>query len=397
MLNYSTIFAPASRAHAEHGNAHARAGRAESMTMMRFNPARLLAAVLLLAASLPLAAQTIDICDRTPEVEAKILAALELTADDCAAVPADRMAAIARLSISRGSIAALRAGDFDNLTALEELNLWGHPLTTLPPSIFDNLTALKSLRLLENQLATLPAGIFDNLTALESLNLRDNRLAALPSGIFDKLTALEWLVLSSNLLATLPAGIFDNLTALESLGLSSNLLETLPPGIFDKLTALLYLNLNTNRLAGLTFEHALFANLHSLYGRPQHPLSFYQAAPPTLPPCQPPGGFPSEADGGCDTGTTPTPPPAPEPEPEPEPPDSPEPEPPAEGDLAGRIAALERKLAALERQAALDADESRETDAVHRHLIDGAAERLDAIEENMPPRRLRLWMPPPEE
>ena len=178
--------------------------------------------------------------------------------------------------------------------------------------------------------------------------------------------------------------------------MNDNRLSSLPPGIFDKLTALEYLDLIINRLAGLTAQHTLFARFNYQIALSRFTLRLHgQAYPPSPPPCQPPRGFPSEVDGGCDTGATPTPPPSLEPEPEPEPPVSPEPDPPADGDLAGRIAALEAKLAALERQAALAADESRETDAAHGRLLDAAAERLDAIEENMPPRRLRLWQPPP--
>ena len=290
----------------------------EILNRMRFNLARLLAAVLMLAAfNFPVAAQgpaTIDICDRTWQVEHAILRTLKLTVDDCAAVPDRLMASIGSLSFYEyGNIASLRQGDFDDLTALR------------------------------------------------SLGLSDNRLATLPAGIFDKLTNLHWLNLSSNRLATLPAGIFDKLTGLREL------------------------YLRNNRLAGLTAEHALFDNL---------PVGIYlsldrQVAPSSPPPCQPNGGFPAcpaEPEPEPDPPAPPEPEPEPEPDPEPEPPVSPEPEPPADGDLAGRIAALEAKLAELER-----------TDAVHRYLIDDAAERLDAVEENMPPRRLRLWMPPPEE
>ena len=83
--------------------------------------------------------------------------------------------------------------------------------------------------------------------------------------------------LASRNLARLKQGDFDDLTALEWLCLSNNRLETLPSGVFDKLTALEYLHLRG------------------------------QAAPPSPPPCQPPGGFPSEADGGCNPTKTPAP------------------------------------------------------------------------------------------
>ena len=98
--------------------------------------------------------------------------------------------------------------------------------------------------------------------------------------------------------------------------------------------------------------------------------------------------------------------PGPEPDPDPsDPGPEPNPDPPADGDLAGRIAALEARLAELTRRQALDADESREADAVHQRRIEDAAaerqsldERLDAIEEDMPPRRLRIpVLAPPSE
>ena len=98
--------------------------------------------------------------------------------------------------------------------------------------------------------------------------------------------------------------------------------------------------------------------------------------------------------------------PGPEPDPDPsDPGPEPNPDPPADGDLAGRIAALEARLAELTRRQALDAGASREADAVHQRRIEDAAderrsfgERLDAIEEDMPPRRLRIpVLAPPSE
>ena len=395
---------------------------------------RLLATLCLLAAvNSPVAAQgqnpfmaatatstpaTIDICSRTDEVEAALLAALSLNPDDCAAVPAASLAGIDALNFWDNGIAALRTGDFDNLAALRSLNLSANPLTTLPSGIFDNLAALESLSLEINQLTTLPSNIFDNLAALISLSLGSNPLTTLPSGIFDNLAALNNLSLNGNpLLTTLPSGIFDNLAVLQGLDLISNSLTTLPPGIFDNLSAerqSLDLNLSRNQLDGLTYGHPLFDKLWRFPSRVSTGFRLTldgQSRPPTPPPCQPAGGFPAEGEAECQAAEPepepePEPPIAPEPDPpaEPDPEPDPSPEPPADGDLAGRIAALERKLAALEQQAALDADESREADAALQRGIDDAAterrsmgERLDAIEANMPPYRLQLWLPAPEE
>ena len=413
----------------------------------------------LLAASPLVAAQrtatttpeTIDICDRTAQVEAGILAALELDADDCAAVPAERMAAIRFMDLGRAGIATLRVGDFDNLDGLRQLNLHHNQMETLPSSIFDALNELRYLLLNNNnQLATLPSGVFDALDGLKHLFLHSNRLAALPAGIFDELDELNWLWLNGNQLRALPSGIFDNLdrldwlslgvnrlralppgifdeldglrdihlndndletlpagafdklVALETLDLGDNDLETLPAGIFGKLAALDRLDLNGNRLAGLAREHPLFDNLPSGVAL----LLSGQRRPNPPPPCQPEGGFPSEGD-GCRAAPEPDPPAPPGPGPEPEPGPE-EPDPPADGDLAGRVAALERQLAVLMRRTALDADERREADAALQRRIEDATaermeadaahdERLSAIEESIPPRRLRLWSPPSEE
>ena len=114
---------------------------------------------------------TIDICDRTPEVEAAILAAIPAPAPSCGAVPASSLSAIDSLGLNGEGLTALLAGDFDNLTALHDLWLSSNRLTSLSAGIFDNLAALKSLQLGGNRLTSLPAGIFDNLTALRWLRL----------------------------------------------------------------------------------------------------------------------------------------------------------------------------------------------------------------------------------
>ena len=147
---------------------------------------------------------------------------------------------------------ALKAGDFDGLTALTYLYLSGNDLVSLPAGIFDDLTALTTLDLTGNGLSPLPVGIFDNLTALRKLYLDQNGLVSLPVSIFDNLTALTELWLTHNDLVSLPAGIFDNLTALTQLWLSYNDLVSLPAGIFDNLTALTDLRLHSNEISDVS-------------------------------------------------------------------------------------------------------------------------------------------------
>ena len=182
---------------------------------------------------------------RTQKVQDTIVAAVT-GADSAADVTAEHLAGIKTLNLSKQSIATLKAGDFNGLTALKELDLSKNSLSSLSAGIFDRLTALKELNLSKNSLSSLSAGIFDGLTALKELDLSKNSLSSLSAGIFDGLTALEGLNLGNNSLSSLSADIFSKLTKLEFLYLDNNGLSSLPDGIFNKLTALEELWLNDN-------------------------------------------------------------------------------------------------------------------------------------------------------
>ena len=195
----------------------------------------MITALLLSAAS---QAQTVDICDRTPQVRDAILK--ELGTDDCAAVNSARMTTgIETLNLEQKGITELQAGDFDGLTGLRELNLRDNRLTTLPDGVFDRLGSLESLNLWINQLTSLPDGVFDGLDNLRALDLSDNKLTSLPGGVFDGLSSLEYLYLHQNQLTSLPDGVFDGLSSLQTLWLLRN------------------------RLVGLTRDDPLFAAFSS--------------------------------------------------------------------------------------------------------------------------------------
>ena len=189
-------------------------------------------------------AQTVNICDRTPQVRVAIMAVID--ANNCDAITAAQLAAVNGLLCLRydggwnesclpskrdNSIyhrrppGALKSTDFDGLTGLE-----GLVISTRPESGFSFPD--------QSPLTTLPDGIFDGLTSLRTLSLQDNKL-------------------------TLQAGLFDRLTRLRTLSLVRNQLTTLPAGIFDSLTSLQYLNLQENHLVGLTRNDPLFARLPS--------------------------------------------------------------------------------------------------------------------------------------
>ena len=194
---------------------------------------------------------TINICDRTPQIEAKILRVLGKTSADCGSVTAAELAGIRTLGVTNSrSLTALKDGDFDGLTGLEWLSLAENDLGSLPSGLFDKLTSLEYLNLMENGLSSLPSGVFDKLTKLEWLRLDCNNLSLSP-GMFDKLTSLRGLWLAQNNLSSLPSGVFDKLTSLEGLNLGGNNLSSLPAGVFDKLTSLKVLNLHFNDLVSL--------------------------------------------------------------------------------------------------------------------------------------------------
>ena len=250
---------------------------------LRILPAALLPALLLiltLGAAPPAQAQTIvNICDRTPAVEASILASVQVRTDDCAEVTDSMLAGITNLNLSYRGITALQAGDFAGLTAMTSLSLNGNSLTTLPAGIFSDLTALNVINLSRNLLTKdLPPTVFSGLTALRTLNLNNNRMSELPAGLFNGLTALRTLNLQNGIgeirsIRSLPAGIFDDLTALSSLDLSFNRLTTFPAGIFSNLASLNSLKLNKNSLARVpdTAFSGFQGQLNTLQGGSQDP------------------------------------------------------------------------------------------------------------------------------
>ena len=135
--------------------------------------------------------QTLGICGRSPAVQAAIIAAPQVTTNDCGAVTDEVLSAITGTLDLSGSISALQAGDLAGLTGLTGLNLSGNGLTALTAGIFDDLGAVTTLDLSGNALAAgaLTAGdsatsIFVPLVALTSLDLSDNWIAELPAGIF---------------------------------------------------------------------------------------------------------------------------------------------------------------------------------------------------------------------
>ena len=114
------------------------------------------------------------ICERTRKVRDTLLTKIP-DVNRCADATAEHLAAITGiLSLNGQNITALRAGDFDGLTALEQLWLDSNSLTSLSPGVFAGLTSLRNLWLNDNMLTTLPDDVFEPLTLLTDLRLSGN-------------------------------------------------------------------------------------------------------------------------------------------------------------------------------------------------------------------------------
>ena len=186
------------------------------------------------------------VSDRTQQVQDRIVA-LVPGVDSADDVTAAHLALITNLNLSDQSITALKAGDFDGLSALRSLSLAKNTLSSLPAGIFSGLSSVSSLDLGSNELSSLPDGVFSGLSSMSRLNLSYNSLGSLSANTFSELSALTGLDLGNNQLSSLLADIFSGLSSLNWLSLSSNQLSSLPDGLFSGISSLnsLYLGDNT--------------------------------------------------------------------------------------------------------------------------------------------------------
>ena len=228
----------------------------------------------------------VNICDRTPEVEAVILA--EVTGATCSTITDAQLAAIVGSLLIEGySSPTLLSSDFAGLTGvnfltisaspdletvpanafsemphLRDLYLTDNAIDTLHPNAFGDLSELEALNLTYNHIKILEEGVFSGLSSLTSLILQKNALAEVNPGVFDALTSLTYLALQSNNIADLDAGTFNKLTGLTSLILSENELSSVHADLFDGLTSLQYISLDYNELSSVDAD--LFDGLTSL-------------------------------------------------------------------------------------------------------------------------------------
>ena len=252
-------------------------------------------AVLILATgvSTSSAQTTINICDRTPEVEAAILARIHdpqgggSPGTTCDAVTPSqlRLWRFSPLEIEGYSSARIVPGDFEGIQ-VGELRITNSPqLTTIPANAFSGLYEIETnvnanklvlknnaidtiesgafsgvkfkvddyglIDLSGNKIAFLPAGAFEGTTYLEWVNLEHNYIEFLDGDTFTGLSNLKALSLDTNNIQFLDSSIFTPLPNLDSVGLRNNSLSSLPENLFDGLTSLRSLYLIGNKLTSL--------------------------------------------------------------------------------------------------------------------------------------------------
>ena len=178
---------------------------------------------------------------RTQQVQDAIVAAVP-DVDSMDDVTAENLAAITSLSLQGTGITALKAGDFDGLTALTTLNLAQNNISDI--SSLSGLTTLTTLHLNNNGGLSdlLPLAGLINLT---TLNLHNNEIESISS--LSGLTSLTTLNLHNNEIESISS--LSGLTTLTTLHLNNNDISDISS--LSGLTSLTTLDLNTNVLSGL--------------------------------------------------------------------------------------------------------------------------------------------------
>ena len=167
------------------------------------------------------------VCGRTKQVSDAIVAALE-DAKSCDEVTDGQLSGITGLDVAGENMEALRAGDFDGLSALELLKLGDNKLTGLPVAIFAELVDLDTLELQDNQLTSLSSDVFCGMSKLKTLNIAGNRLSGLSGNQFACVPELQILQVQGNQLSEIPGGIFNGLSSLAEVDLDGNTVNPLP-------------------------------------------------------------------------------------------------------------------------------------------------------------------------
>ena len=189
---------------------------------------------------------TVNICDRTPEVEAALLAFIQANEPSvtCSTVTDAQLASVDYLNVLDGySSSSIVPSDFAGLTTLIELQVgYSQQLTTVPANAFRELkgtTRLGYIGLSGNRIKTVHPDAFDGLTfstvakQTPGIALNGNVIETLPASVFDDVTGLKSIDLSYNHITGFEDGVFAGLNELKRLYLSRNHIKVLPDGTFE--------------------------------------------------------------------------------------------------------------------------------------------------------------------
>ena len=209
------------------------------------------------------------VSDRTAAVRDAIVAEVPYVnnADD---VTAAHLAAITSLDVSRKSITALKAGDFNGLTALSTLYLPYNSISDI--SALEDLTSLTTLHLHGNSISDISA--LEDLTSLTTLFLYDNSISDISA--LEDLTSLTTLYLGWNSISDVSA--LEDLTSLTTLFLNSNSISDV--SAFEDLTSLTLLYLAHNSISDYGPLRRLKAAISVIAGHPGLTLDFTIPAVP---------------------------------------------------------------------------------------------------------------------
>ncbi len=146
-------------------------------------------------ADMDLAATSLPVSKRTPQVRDAIVAAVSgiTSAEE---VTGAHLAAITSLNLRSAGISELKSGDFAGLTGLTSLNLYGNLLSILPNGIFEGLISLTTLRLGGNTVAPMPL-----LVSLQQVSDNQFRAVISTGAPFDIV-----LPINNSLMVTIPKG-----------------------------------------------------------------------------------------------------------------------------------------------------------------------------------------------
>ena len=156
------------------------------------------------------------------------------------------------LSIQSHHITALKKGDFENFTKLEQLDLSVGELSTVGAGTFESVReTIKLINIRGNVVNELEAGVFSDLPVLNQIILNSNHLTSLKANSFVSLPKLTTLNILNNRIQSIDKKAFQGVSAVESLNFFSNHLKEIPLEALTPMTSLKILYLTNNEIEAM--------------------------------------------------------------------------------------------------------------------------------------------------